>query len=74
MEGNTVQPLDDRPVPLSIHHAFIVHVQADMPVETGQIAGRVEHIVSGQTTHFASLEALLEFIARVLHPGRDRSS
>jgi hypothetical protein len=28
--------------------------------------GRVEHVVSGQMTHFHSLEALLAFIRRVL--------
>ncbi|MDH3601009.1 MAG: hypothetical protein OEU26_15410 [Candidatus Tectomicrobia bacterium] len=69
-----VQPPDDSPVPLSIHHAFIVHVRADTSVQTGQIAGRIEHIVSGQAAHFASLQALLDFIARVLDPGQDVSS
>jgi hypothetical protein len=28
--------------------------------------GRVEHVVSGQVTHFHSLEELLAFISRVL--------
>jgi hypothetical protein len=28
--------------------------------------GRVEHVVSGQMTHFQSLEELLAFICRVL--------
>jgi len=28
--------------------------------------GRVEHVVSGQATHFASLEELLAFITKVL--------
>ena len=28
--------------------------------------GQVEHVVSGQSIHFASLEELLDFIARVL--------
>ena len=32
--------------------------------------GRVEHIVSGQATHFSSVEDLLAFMARVLRPGR----
>ena len=69
-----MQPRDDNSVPLSIHHAFVVHVRADMPVETGQIAGRIEHIVSGQAAHFASLRGLMEFIAQVLREGRDASS
>ena len=33
---------------------------------TRQMSGRVEHVVSGQSAHFASLEELLAFIARVL--------
>ena len=33
---------------------------------TGAIAGRVEHVVSGQSMHFASLEELLAFIDQVL--------
>jgi hypothetical protein len=34
------------------------------------VAGRVEHVVSGQATHFASLEELLAFIVRVLAQGQ----
>jgi hypothetical protein len=36
-------------------------------VRRGQLAGRVEHVVSGQPTQFHSLESLLRFIDRVLH-------
>jgi hypothetical protein len=36
----------------------------------GRLEGRVEHVVSGQATHFASLEDLLAFMARVLHQRR----
>ena len=35
-------------------------------MEQGRFAGRVEHVVSGQATHFQSLEELLAFIGRVL--------
>ena len=31
-----------------------------------QVAGRVEHVVSGQSAHFDSLEELLAFLAQVL--------
>jgi hypothetical protein len=34
------------------------------------MSGRVEHVVSGQIAHFASLEERLAFIARVLAPVR----
>jgi hypothetical protein len=52
--------------PLSIQRAFVVHFRTDANVEQGQIAGRVEHVLSGQSTHFASLESLLAFVARIL--------
>jgi len=46
-----------------------VHFRVNSDVAQGRIAGRVEHVVSGQTTHFASLEELLAFIAQVLTQG-----
>jgi hypothetical protein len=52
--------------PLSVHYAFVVHFRVNSEVAQGRIAGRVEHVVSGQATHFASLEELLGFIAQVL--------
>mgnify|MGYP003394877074 FL=1 len=52
--------------PLSVHWAFVVHLRANSDVTHGQVAGRVEHVVSGQSTHFDSLEELLAFMARVL--------
>jgi hypothetical protein len=53
-------------VPLSVHYAFVVHFRTNTDITQGQIAGRVEHVVSGQATHFASVEELLAFMARVL--------
>ena len=52
--------------PLSPHRAFVVQFRAETDVERGRFVGRVEHVVSGQATHFDSLEELLAFIARVL--------
>jgi hypothetical protein len=52
--------------PLSVHWAFVVHFRVSSDVACGQIAGRVEHVVSGQSTLFDSLEELLAFMARVL--------
>jgi hypothetical protein len=45
-----------------------VQVHAEAEVAQGRLAGRVEHVVSGQATHFASPEELLAFMARVLTP------
>ena len=56
--------------PFSVHHALVVHFRASTDIARRQSAGRVEHIVSGQTTHFASLEEVLAFIARVQATGR----
>ena len=47
-------------------HAFVVQFYADVQVEVGRVAGRVEHLVSRQATTFQSLDALLAFIAQVL--------
>lgn len=52
--------------PLSVHHAFVVHFRVNSDVVQGRMAGRVEHVVSGQATHFAALEERLAFIARML--------
>ena len=52
--------------PLSVHWAFVVHFRLSTEIAHGQIAGRVEHVVSGQSIHFDSLEELLAFMARVL--------
>lgn len=51
---------------LLAHRAFVVQFGAATDVEAGCWAGRVEHVVSGQATHFHTLEELLGFIRRVL--------
>ena len=52
--------------PLSVHWAFVVHFRLSTNIPQRRIEGRVEHVVSGQSTHFDSLEELLAFMARVL--------
>jgi hypothetical protein len=56
----------ERLAPLSVYHAFVVHFRTNSDVAHGRIAGRVEHVASGQVTHFSSLEELLAFMAQVL--------
>lgn len=56
----------ERPAPLAAGHAFVVQFRTDTDVQQGQITGRVEHIISGQASHFTSLDDLLAFIDRVL--------
>jgi hypothetical protein len=67
-------PPADNPAPLSVTRAFVVQFRADTAVERGYLAGRVEHVVSGQATDFASLEMLLAFMAQVLRAERARSA
>lgn len=67
-------PPMDHQASLSVHWAFVVQFQTDTIVEQGSLAGRVEHVVSGQATTFQSLETLLAFIARVLREERARAA
>ena len=49
--------------------AFVVQFYADTMLDAAHMAGRVEHVVSGQVGHFHSLATLLSFITRVLVEG-----
>lgn len=57
-------PGADRPLPRQ--RAFLVQLQAQAEVTPERFAGRVEHVTSGQATHFHSLDECLAFIAGVL--------
>jgi hypothetical protein len=52
--------------PLPAQRAFVVQLYATVVVAQGHLAGRVEHVVSGQAAHFHTLDELLAFMARVL--------
>ena len=60
---------DDQPGPLSVYRAFVVQFDTHTDVKHGHLAGRVEHVVSGQAIQFRSLETLLAFMAQLLHTG-----
>ena len=51
---------------LPANRAFVVQLHADAQPEKGQFRGRVEHIVSYQSAHFASVEELTAVMVRVL--------
>jgi hypothetical protein len=51
---------------LPSERAFVLQLYADATVEADRFMGRVEHVVSGQATHFHTVAELLAFIARVL--------
>jgi hypothetical protein len=52
--------------PLPAERAFVVQFDAATLEVRGHVAGRVEHIVSAQATHFRSWEELQTFVTRVL--------
>jgi hypothetical protein len=54
------------PPPLPTNRAFVVQFRAQPPEAPMDWDGRVEHVVSGQMTHFHSLEELMAFIRRIL--------
>ena len=51
--------------PLSPHWAFVVQFRA-VPGGPAYAAGRVEHLVSGRTRHFQSLEELTVYLTAEL--------
>jgi hypothetical protein len=51
---------------LPTDRVFFVQLYDEAQVEQDQFSGRVEHIVSGTATHFASVEGLVAFITHVL--------
>jgi hypothetical protein len=62
-------PDDLRGTWLPPERAFVVQFYADTGFDTAHMAGRVEHVVSGQVGHFHSLATLLSFISCVLIEG-----
>src|SRR5262245_48795053 len=56
--------------PLLPQGASVVQLRTETDLERVACTGRVEHVVSGQTTHFQSLEGLLAFMAQVLATAR----
>jgi hypothetical protein len=45
---------------------FVVHLRSDSAVARQHLVGRIEHVKSGDSEPFASLEALLAFLDRHL--------
>ena len=46
--------------------AFVVQFGRETAVDTGRLAGRVEHVVSGKVARFQSLDELVAFMTEVL--------
>lgn len=52
--------------PLSPARAFVVQFREETEGTEKRFTGRVEHMITGHATRFASLEELLAFLVRVL--------
>ena len=48
---------------------FVIHLRSDSAVARRHLVGRVEHVMSGDSEPFASLDALLAFKARFTAAG-----
>jgi hypothetical protein len=58
--------MDPSQAMLPTNHAFLVQFRVQSPETAMAWEGRIEHVVSGQATHFHALEELLIFIQNVL--------
>ncbi|HTT63944.1 MAG TPA: hypothetical protein VMG35_18965 [Bryobacteraceae bacterium] len=45
---------------------FVIQIRPDADVRAGQLEGRVEHIDSGRSSHFKSVEELVAFLTAML--------
>ena len=52
--------------PYAPAQAFVVQFGRETVVDTGRLAGRVEHVVSGKVSRFQSLDELVAFMTEVL--------
>ncbi len=59
--------------PLRANRAFVVQLRAQPTGEPPRCEGRVEHLVSGQVTRFASQDELWRFITRVLTEAQEHA-
>jgi hypothetical protein len=57
--------LEQRPLFAPVQ-AFVVQFGRETAVDTGCIAGRVEHVVSGKVARFQSMDDLVTFMTAVL--------
>jgi hypothetical protein len=58
---------------MSTRRAFVIQFLARTPATPERFEGRVEHVGSGEATHFASPRELVDFVSRLLG-GPDREA
>jgi hypothetical protein len=57
---------------LPADRAFVVQFRGQAPAQALRVAGRVEHVVSGQTMEFDSWDQLRRFVEETLGHRRSR--
>ncbi len=65
-QPNKLVSRQDEAAQLPRSRAFVVRLSTDTNVRQARFTGRIEHVMSGQTTRFGSWQELLSFIAQVL--------
>jgi hypothetical protein len=55
----------------SMVRSFVVQFQSDANVSERRLAGRVEHVRTGDVTHFKSLDELLRFVEDRMEADRE---
>jgi hypothetical protein len=62
-----VIPIDDTPgAELTPERAFVLQLRRDSVLDAAALQGRIEHVISGRSAVFGSLQEAFEFIRRVL--------
>ena len=51
---------------LPARRTFVLQLHADADPATGHFTGRIEHVTSGQATHFTVVEELIAFVSALL--------
>jgi hypothetical protein len=63
---------EDERLPLPAGRAFVVRLRAEANPEADRWSGRVEHVVSGLSEEFASLDELGSFLRRMVRGANER--
>lgn len=58
--------MSDSKIPMPSAHSFVIQLPADILQGEFRAHGRVEHLTSGQATHFANPDELWHFVASLL--------
>lgn len=60
--------------PLTANRAFVIQFSSDTQLNENRLNGRIEHIISGEVSHFSSFLELRQFLGRVLDRTSDTKS